>query len=115
MRDESLNLQSDYTEYIKKFYQVLIDYHIKELKNAKAEYERIINLSYDELYEMYVNKFTDNREYYRKIADEAKKQNAQYQSFYVIMYKKTRLILNIGYNKRKNLRVGGIIWECTQN
>lgn len=85
MRDESLNLQSDYIEYIKKFYQVLIDYHIKELKNAKAEYERIINLSYDELYEMYVNKFTDNREYYRKIADEAKKQNAQYQSFYVIM------------------------------
>ena len=82
MRDEPLNLQGDYTEYIKKFYQVSIDYHINELKNAKAEYERIINLSYDELYEMYVNKFTDNREYYRKMADEAKKQNAQYQPFY---------------------------------
>lgn len=82
MRDESLNLQGDYTEYIKKFYQDSMDYHIKELKNAKAEYERVINLSDDELYEMYVNKFTDNRDYYQKRTDEAKKQNAQYQSFY---------------------------------
>ena len=82
MRDESLNLQGDYTEYIKKFYQDSMGYHIKELKNAKAEYERVINLSDDELYEMYVNKFTDNRDYYQKRTDEAKKQNAQYQSFY---------------------------------
>ena len=82
MRDMPLDSQGDYTEFIKKYYQNSIDYHIKELKNAKAEYERIINLSYDELYEMYVNKFTDNREYYQKRTDEVKKQNAQYQSFY---------------------------------
>ena len=82
MRDESLNLHGDYTEYIKKYYQDSMDYHIKELKNAKAEYERIINLSDDELYEMYVKNFSDNREYYQKRTDEVKKQNAQYQSFY---------------------------------
>ena len=31
---------------------------------------------------MYVKKFTDNRDYYQKRTDEAKKQNAKYQSFY---------------------------------
>ena len=82
MRDESLNLQGDYTEYIKKYYQNSIDYHTEALENAKRRYEKITNLSDDNLYEMYVKNFSDNREYYRKIADEAKKQNAQYQSFY---------------------------------
>lgn len=82
MRDESLNSQEDYTEYIKKYYQDSMGYHAKALENAKAEYERVINLSDDDLYEMYVKKFTDNRDYYQKRADEVKKQNAQYQSFY---------------------------------
>ena len=82
MRDMPLDSQGDYTEYIKKFYQDSMGYHTKELENAKAEYERVINLSDDDLYEMYVKKFTDNRDYYQKRADEVKKQNAQYQSFY---------------------------------
>lgn len=82
MRDEPLNLQEDYTEHIKKYYQDSIDYHNKVLENAKKEYERIINLSDDDLYEMYVKKFTDNRDYYQKRTDEAKKQNAKYQVFY---------------------------------
>ena len=80
MRDMPFNLQGDYTEYIKKFYQDSMSYHAKALENAKTEYDRIINLSDDELYEMYVNKFTDNRDYYQKRTDEAKKLNAQYQS-----------------------------------
>ena len=82
MRDESLNLQGDYTEYIKKYYQDSMDYHTEALENAKREYKKIINLSDDNLYEMYVKNFSDNREYCRKRADEAKKQNAKYQSFY---------------------------------
>lgn len=82
MRDESLNLQGDYTEYIKKFYQDSMGYHTKALENAKAEYERVNNLSDDELYEMYGKNFSDNRNYYQKRTDEVKKQNAQYQSFY---------------------------------
>ena len=82
MRDMSLDSQVDYTESIKKYYQDSMGYHAKALENAKAEYERVINLSDDELYEMYVKKFTDNRDYYQKRADEVKKQNAQYQSFY---------------------------------
>ena len=82
MRDEPLNLQEDYTEHIKKSYQDSIDYHNKVLENAKKEYERVINLSDDDLYEMYVKKFTDNRDYYQKRTDEAKKQNAKYQVFY---------------------------------
>ena len=82
MRDESLKLQGDYTEYIKKFYQDSMDYHAKALENAKAEYERVINLSDDDFYEMYVERFSHDREYYQKRTDEAKKQNAQYQSFY---------------------------------
>lgn len=82
MRDESLNSQVDYTESIKKYYQDSMSYQAKALENAKAEYERVINLSDDDLYEMYVKRFSDNRGCYRKRADEAKKQNAQYQSFY---------------------------------
>ena len=82
MRDESLNLQGDYTKYIKKFYQDSMDYHAKALENAKTEYERVINLSDDDLYEMYVNKFTDNRDYYQKRTDEAKKLNSKFQLFY---------------------------------
>ena len=82
MRDESLNLQGDYTEYIKKFYQDSMGYHIKALENAKAEYERVNNLSDDDFYEMYVKNFSDNREYYQERTDKVKKQNAQYQSFY---------------------------------
>ena len=82
MRDESLNLQGDYTEYIKKYYQDSMGYHTKALENAKREYEKITNLSDDNLYEMYVKRFSDNRDYYQKRTDEAKKQNAQYQSFY---------------------------------
>ena len=82
MRDEPLNLQEDYTEHIKKYYQDSIDYHTKVLENAKKEYERVINLSDDDLYEMYVKKFTDNRNYYQKRTDVTKKQNAKYQSFY---------------------------------
>ena len=82
MRDMPFDSQGDYTEYIKKFYQDSIDYHTKALENAKAEYERVINLSDDDLYEMYVKNFSDNREYYQKRTDEVKKQNAQYQSFY---------------------------------
>lgn len=82
MRDEPLNLQGDYTEYIKKYHQDSIDYRTKVLENAKAEYERVINLSDDDLYEIYVKKFTDNRDYYQKRTDEAKKQNTKYQSFY---------------------------------
>ena len=82
MRDESLNLQGDYTEYIKKFYQDSMGYHNKALENAKAEYERVNNLSDDDFYEMYVKNFSDNREYYQKRTDEAKKQNSKFQSFY---------------------------------
>ena len=83
MRDVPFNeSQVDYTKYIKKYYQDTIDYHAKALENAKAEYERVINLSDDDLYEMYVKNFSDNREYYQKRTDEAKKQNAKYQSFY---------------------------------
>ena len=82
MKDEPLNLQGDYTEHIKKFYQDSIDYHIKELKNAKTEYERVINLSDNELYREYVKNFSDNRDYYRRRIDEAKEQNSKFQSFY---------------------------------
>ena len=82
LRDEPLNPQGDYTEYIKKYYQDTIGYLNKALENAKKEYARISNLSDDDLYEMYVKKFTDNRNYYQKRTDEAKKQNAKYQSFY---------------------------------
>ena len=82
MKDESLNLQGDYTEYIKKYYQDIMGYYTKALENAKKEYERVINLSDDDLYEMYVKKFSDNRDYYQKRTDEAKKQNAKFQSFY---------------------------------
>ena len=82
MRDEPLNLQEDYTEHIKKYYQDSMGYHTKALENAKTEYERVINLSDDDLYEMYVKNFSDNRDYYQKRTDEAKKQNAKYQSFY---------------------------------
>ena len=83
MRDVPFNeSQVDYTEYIKKYYQDTIDYHAKALENAKAEYERVINLSDDDFYEMYVKRFSDNRDYYQKRTDVVKKQNAQYQSFY---------------------------------
>ena len=83
MRDVPFDTpQVDYTEYIKKYYQDTMGYHAKALENAKAEYERVINLSDDDFYEMYVERFSHNREYYQKRTDEAKKQNAQYQSFY---------------------------------
>ena len=82
MRDMPLNPQEDYTEYIRKYYQDSIGYHTKDLEYAKAEYERVINLSDDELYEMYVERFSDNRDYYQERTDKVKKQNAQYQSFY---------------------------------
>ena len=83
MRDMPFDAQQvDYTEYIKKYYQDSIGYHTKVLENAKAEYERVINLSDDDFYEMYVERFSHNREYYQKRTDEAKKQNAQYQSIY---------------------------------
>ena len=60
-------------------------YQAKALENAKTEYERVINLSDDDLYEMYVKRFSDNREYYQKRTDEVKKQKAQYQSFYDVI------------------------------
>ena len=82
MRDMPLDSQGDYTEYIKKFYQDSMGYHSKALENAKAEYERVNNLSDDDFYEMYVKNFSDNREYYQKIADKVKKQNSKFQSFY---------------------------------
>ena len=82
MRDMPLDSQVDYTESIKKYYQDAMGYHTKALENAKAEYERVINLSDDELYEMYVERFSDNRDYYQERTDKVKKQNAQYQSFY---------------------------------
>ena len=82
MRDMPFDSQGDYTPYIKKFYQDSMDYHAKALENAKAEYERVINLSDDDFYEMYVERFSHNREYYQERTDKTKKQNAQYQSFY---------------------------------
>ena len=82
MRNESFNIQGDYTEYIKKYYQDTIGYLNKALENAKKEYARISNLSDDDLYEMYVKKFTDDKDYYQKRTDVTKKQNAKYQSFY---------------------------------
>ena len=83
MRDEPFDeSQEDYTEYLKKHYQDTIGYYTKSLENAKAEYEKVINLSDDDLYEMYVKKFTDDRNYYQKIIDMVNKQNAQYQLFY---------------------------------
>ena len=83
MRDMPFDVsQGDYTEYIKKYYQDAMDYHVKALENAKREYEKITNLSDDNLYEMYVERFSHNREYYQERTDKTKKQNAQYQSFY---------------------------------
>ena len=82
MRNESFNIQGDYTEYIRKYYQDTIGYLNKALENAKKEYARISNLSDDDLYEMYVKKFTDDKDYYQKRTDVTKKQNAKYQSFY---------------------------------
>ena len=83
MRDMPFDVsQGDYTEYIKKYYQDAMDYHVKALENAKREYENITNLPDDDLYEMYVKNFSDNILCYQKRTDEAKKQNAKYQSFY---------------------------------
>ena len=82
MRDMPLDSQVDYTESIKKYYQDSMGYHAKALENAKKEYDRISNLSDDDLYEMYVKKFSDNRNYYQERTDKIKKQNAEYQSFY---------------------------------
>ena len=83
MRDMPFDAQQkDYTEYIKKYYQDSIGYHTKDLEYAKAEYKRVINLSDDELYEMYVERFSNDRDYYQKRTDEIKTQNAKYQSFY---------------------------------
>lgn len=82
MRDMPLDSQVDYTEYIKKYYQDTIGYYTKALENAKKEHARISNLSDDDLYEMYVKKFSDNRDYYQERTDKIKKQNAEYQSFY---------------------------------
>ena len=77
-----LDSQVDYTEYIKRYYQDTIGYYAKALENAKKEYARISNLSDDDLYEMYVKKFSDNRDYYQERTDKIKKQNAEYQTFY---------------------------------
>ena len=85
MRDEPLNPQGDYTEYIKKYYQDLIGYHNKALENAKAEYERVINLSDDDFYEMYVEKLYDNKDYCQKRLNEIMNHRAQYQSFYDVI------------------------------
>ena len=74
--------QENYTEYIKKSYQDLISHHTRALKNAKAKYERVINLSDDDLYEMYVKKFTDDRNYFQERIEGVKKKNAKYQLFY---------------------------------
>ena len=83
MRDVPFDTpQVDYTEYIKKYYQDTMGYYTKALENAKKEYDRISNLSDDDLYEMYVKKFSDNRDYYQERTDKIKKQNAEYQSFY---------------------------------
>ena len=83
IRDMPLDTsQGDYAEYIKKSYQDSISYHTKALENAKAEYERVINLSDDDFYEMYVKEFSNNRDCYQKRMDEIKKQNVKYQSFY---------------------------------
>ena len=82
MMDVPFEAHVDYTEFIKKYYQDTTGYLNKTLENAKNEYARISNLSDDDLYEMYVKKFTDDRNYYQKRTDEAKKQNAKYQSFY---------------------------------
>ena len=83
MRDVPFDTpQVDYTEYIKKYYQDTMGYYTKALENAKKEYARISNLSDDDLYEMYVKKFSDNRDYYQERTDKIKKQNAEYQSFY---------------------------------
>ena len=83
MRDMPFDAQQkDYTECIRKYYQDAMGYHAKALKNAKAEYERVINLSDDDLYEMYVERFSDDRDYYQKRTDEIKTHNAKYQSFY---------------------------------
>lgn len=85
MRDMPFNSQGDYTEYIKKFYHDSMGYHAKALENAKAEYEKLINLSDDELYEEYVKNFSHDRDYFQKRIDEIKKYNAKYQSFYDII------------------------------
>lgn len=82
MREMPLYLQKDYTEYIKKYYQDSIGYHNKALEKAKAEYERVLNLSDDDFYEMYVEEFSDNKDYCQKRLDKIMNHNAQYQTFY---------------------------------
>ena len=82
MRDMPLDSQVDYTESIKKYYQDSLSHHVEELAYAKKEYERINNLSDDELYEIYVKRFSDDRDYYQKRTDVIKEQNSKYQSFY---------------------------------
>ena len=83
MRDMPFDAQQvDYTEYIKKYYQDSIGYHTKVLENAKAEYERVLNLSDDDFYEMYVEKLYDNKDYCQKRLNEIMNHRAQYQSFY---------------------------------
>ena len=78
MRDMPLDSQEDYTEYIKKYYQDSLSHHVEELADARKEYERINNLSDDELYEIYVKRFSDDRDYYQKRTDVIKEQNAKY-------------------------------------
>ena len=82
MRDVPFEAQVDYTEFIKKYYQDTIGYYSKKLENAKKEYTRILNLSDEDLYKMYVKIFSDDRDYYQKRTDEIKEQNIKYQTFY---------------------------------
>ena len=82
MMDVPFEAHVDYTEFIKKYYQDTTGYLNKTLENAKNEYARISNLSDDDLYEMYVKRFINDKNYYQKRADEEKEQNAKYQTFY---------------------------------
>ena len=81
MKEDSLDVQEDYSKKIIDFYQQDVDYHKNALKSAEEEMERIMKLSDDELYQKYVEEKSKTKKYCEEGLKEANEINAKYAQF----------------------------------
>ena len=87
MKDEPLDVRKDYTDNIKKFTQGDVDYHKEKMKSAEERMQKILKMTDEELYQMYLKKYSDTKVWCEEGLKEAYAINEKYNELSIAISK----------------------------
>lgn len=81
MKEEPLDVRKDYTDNIMKFTQGDVDYHRERMKSAEERMQKILKMTDEELYQMYLKKYSETKVWCEDRIKEAHAVDEKYNEF----------------------------------